>query len=197
MAYRTALFLAFSLVWIYLAIDPADRLTWALDNIAVVFAALAIWRFGPRFSLSNLSYTFLFVFLALHCIGTHFGYEHVPWGNLIGDPGRNDYDRLVHFSFGLFAFLPLTELAKGWYGSYRQAFLVSLLMIFSLAALYEIFEWLAAIFLHPAESRNFLGSQGDYWDTQKDMAMAVVGAFVAAFGAAVGRRVTSEPAPRH
>jgi putative membrane protein len=132
--------------------------------------------------LSDVTYTFITIYLILHLIGAHWTYSEVPFGyflqDLIHSP-RNMYDRVVHFSFGLLMAYPIREVfvrvtgAKGVWGYYFP-----LDVVLSFSAIYEIIEWLTAQIADPSTGISFLGSQGDIWDTQKDMAAAGVGALI-------------------
>lgn len=94
-----ALGLALLLIWIVLAIRPVSRSDWLLENTLVFLAVPLIAWFGPRLPLSNASYACLFLFFVLHLIGAHYTYSEVPF--LASDTGRNHYDRLAHFLYGL------------------------------------------------------------------------------------------------
>lgn len=181
--YRSALLAAFTLTWVITAINPVDRGTWLVENILVVMFAIVLILLARYFKLSDVTYTFITVYLILHLIGAHWTYSEVPFGyflqHLIDSP-RNMYDRVVHFAFGLFMAYPIREVfvrvtgAKGVWGYYFP-----LDVVLSFSAIYEIIEWLTAQIADPSTGIAFLGSQGDIWDTQKDMAAAGVGALIA------------------
>jgi putative membrane protein len=180
--YRRALLGAFALAWVLAAINPIDRSTWVVENILVVLFALVLLLLARYFKLSDITYTFITIYLILHLIGAHWTYSEVPFGyflqDLIHSP-RNMYDRVVHFSFGLLMAYPIREVfvrvtgAKGVWGYYFP-----LDVVLSFSAIYEIIEWLTAQIADPSTGISFLGSQGDIWDTQKDMAAAGVGALI-------------------
>lgn len=184
------LFGLFAVVVILSAIKPIDRKDWLLENAlsAVFVAALVLSR--RVFPLSILSYTLIFVFLCLHTVGSHYTYSLVPydrwWSAVFGKTlsetfgvTRNYYDRLVHFSFGLLLAYPTREVfcriagARGFWGYYLP---LDLMMSFSM--LYELIEWAAAVMLGGELAQAFLGTQGDVWDAQKDMALATLGAVI-------------------
>ncbi|MBP9757265.1 MAG: DUF2238 domain-containing protein [Candidatus Pacebacteria bacterium] len=181
--YRLTLVALFAVTWILTAISPLDRQTWLVENILVVLFACILILLARYFKLSDVSYTFITIFLILHLIGAHWTYSQVPFGyylqDLIDAP-RNMYDRAVHFSFGLLMAYPIREVfvrvtgAKGVWGYYFP-----LDIVLSFSAMYEIIEWLTAQIADPSTGIAFLGSQGDIWDTQKDMAAAGVGALIA------------------
>ncbi len=182
---------AWFVLWLPLAFDPFDRSDWLLEN-ALLIAALALlaatWR---RFPLSRTSYTLIFVFLCLHTIGAHFTYAQVPYDawsrqalgfsiDALFGWQRNNFDRVVHFSYGLLLAYPIRELflrvaaVKGFWG-----YFLPLDLTMSTSALYEIIEWVAAVMFGGGLGAAFLGAQGDQWDAQKDMALASLGALIA------------------
>lgn len=177
--YHAGLTLGFGVVWVWAAILPTGRFEWFLENIlifAVVALMVAIYR---RFPLSNLSYTMVAVFLALHTYGSHYMYANTPLGFWVSDlfgVERNHYDRIIHFLFGLLIFWPLREVAERsiragekWVG------LVGLMFIVSMSAFYESIEWVVAIVVSPGAALDFLGTQGDLFDAQKDHTLAIAG----------------------
>ncbi len=181
--YPVLLVLLYLVVWVWAAIDPLDRADWWLENY-LIFASVPVlvWSW-MRFRLSNLSYTLIAIFLALHTIGSHTAYANAPIGFWLQEAfglARNHYDRVVHFSFGLLLAYPVREVflrlanARGVWGLW---FPVELTLATS--ALYEVMEWLVAVNVDPAAGIAFLGSQGDVWDAQKDMALAGLGALIA------------------
>jgi len=174
---------------------PAD---WWLEN-GVVFAAAAgvalAWR---RFVFSNLSLALLALFRAVHAYGAHYTYSETPFGDVLREAfglARNPYDRLVHFAFGLLLTYPLRELAlRGLHARGAWAWLLPLLGALSISAGYELVESWAARIAAPELGTAFLGTQGDEWDAQKDMGMALAGALCALAVTALARwRLGREP----
>jgi putative membrane protein len=172
----------YAAVWLALAISPADRLDWLLENcIVFTFWAMLLWSF-PRFQFSDVSYVLLFIFMLLHAIGAHYAYSNVPLGEFVRFKFgwlRNDYDRWTHFSYGILCSYPLREAAlriapmSSFWASFTSVNLIS-----STSALYEILEaWVAKV-VNPILGAEYLGSQGDSWDTQNDMACAIFGSCV-------------------
>ncbi|MDY7109789.1 MAG: DUF2238 domain-containing protein [Planctomycetota bacterium] len=147
---------------------------------------------GLRRPLDNASYTLLFIYLLLHFVGAHYLYSRVPYdawsqsllGVRISDAfgwERNHYDRLVHFCFGLLLLHPLRvgtervmKVRGGW------SYFIAVLLIISLSAVYEHLEWLVSIVFAPETADSYNGQQGDMWDAQKDSALAMLGAIIAA-----------------
>lgn len=182
--YHWFLIVSFLLVWIWAAINPVFPKDWLLENYLIFFFVPVIILVGRYFKLSKVSYTLITIFLILHVIGSHYTYEHVPFGNMLQDwlgGERNMYDRIVHFSFGFLLFYPIREVfmrlvhVKGFW-----SYLLPIDMLGSFSAIYELLEWFAARNVDPAAGLAFLGSQGDIWDAQKDMFVALIGACLAA-----------------
>ena len=167
--------------WILMALRPLDRSDWLMENVLVVLAAALLVSTYKSFPLSRVSYTCIFVFMMLHALGAHYTYAMVPYQewfpSLAG--GRNHFDRLVHFSYGLLLAYPIREMflrignVRGFWG-----YFLPLDLTMSTSMLYELIEWGAAVAFGGALGVAYLGTQGDPWDAQKDMAFAGVGAIL-------------------
>jgi len=173
--------LSFMIAWIWAAIEPIHYADWVLENILVGIFIVLILSSSCFFQFSLLSYIFMTIFMILHIIGSHYTYAEVPWGYDLGawlGTERNMYDRLVHLLFGVLFVYPVREMSvriaktKGFWG-----YFVPFMIISSFAGFYELIEWGAAIMVDPEAGAAFLGSQGDIWDAQKDMFLAIVGSF--------------------
>ncbi len=180
------------LVWIWSAIEPLHPADWRLENLllAVVLPPLVLtWR-HHRFS--PLSYILIFSFLVLHSVGAHYTYSEVPLGFWVRDwlgLSRNHYDRAVHFCFGLLLAIPTRELLMHLAGVRRfWSYYLAFDAICALSGLYEIVEWIAARVTNPELGTAYLGTQGDEWDAQKDMAMALTGALLSLAALALWNR---------
>ncbi|MDO8555653.1 MAG: DUF2238 domain-containing protein [Nanoarchaeota archaeon] len=181
--YQWCLLILFVLVWTWAAINPLHRDGWLLENYLVFIFIPLIILSVHYFRLSDISYSLLTLFMILHVVGSHYTYAEVPFGFVLQawfDASRNMYDRLVHFSFGLLLAYPIREVfmrvsaAKGFWSLYLP---VELTLAFS--AVYELIEWGTVVIVDPQAGLAFLGAQGDVWDTQKDMALAGLGALLA------------------
>ena len=173
----------FAIVWLVSAYHPIMAEDWWLENgLVFVFvgALIAGYRWMP---FSELSYLMIFVYLCLHEWGAHHKYADVPigeWVKHVFHTTRNDYDRVVHFAFGLLLFYPQREmLVRKAKVSWYWALWLPVVLILGYGAAYEIIEAIAAALLSPDAGDAFLGLQGDPWDTHKDMFMALAGAAVA------------------
>lgn len=191
MTFVHGLLSAFAVLWLALAIRPHDRTVWIAENTLSVLAVIAILWTYPKWPLSDLSYVLIVVFLVLHTIGGHYTYVRVPYEELaravLGLEVRkrfgwlrNHYDRLVHFCYGLLVGYPLFELleryaqpAAGW------SYVLSPALIMASSMIFEVVEWWAAALLSKGSGAAYLGSQGDEWDAQKDMALAALGSIIA------------------
>jgi putative membrane protein len=198
-AYPGFLLLGFLIIWAALAVDPHDRGAWLMENVLTV-AALALLILTHRvFRLSRLSYTLIAAFLLMHSVGAHFTYSKVPLPGFLGllpgfgDVERNNYDRLVHFSYGLLIAYPIREVflrvvaVRGFWG-----YFLPLDLTLSSSLVYELLEWAVVVVFGGDLGVDFLGVQGDVWDAHKDMLLAGTGATLAMVAtAAVNARLQS------
>ena len=160
--------------------QPADRATWWME-VAPVFGVAPILVYSCRsFRLTILLYWLIFVHALILMLGGHYTYAQVPLGFWMQDWfgfTRNHYDRIGHFAQGFVPALAAREVLLRHGVLKRGGWLVFVVLSICLAvsALYELIEWQAAV-MGGSAADAFLGTQGDVWDTQKDMAMACVGA---------------------
>jgi len=157
------------------------RDVWWAENIPVLGVFLLLVVTFKRFRFSNTAYVLMSVWLALHTIGGHYTFANVPFGFItdLFDLERNHFDRIAHYSIGFYAF-PVTEyLTRKNLARPVIAYLFGLFAIMSLAAGYEIIEWWYAVIAGGDAGIEFLGSQGDIWDAQKDMLADTLGAVTA------------------
>ena len=176
-----------------MAIGPSDRSDWLLENVLVFLAVGVLVYTYKAFPLSRVSYTCIFVFLVLHALGAHYTYAKVPyqeWMPFLAG-GRNQFDRLVHFAYGLLLAYPIREMflrignVRGFWG-----YFLPLDLTMSTSMLYELIEWGAAAAFGGDLGQAYLGTQGDIWDAHKDMALASLGALISVLiTAGVNRRM--------
>ena len=190
-------FLAFAAA----AYHPDAVFDWALENGLVFFSIPVLIFTYRRFTFSDLSYLLIFVFLCLHEFGAHYKYSDVPlgeWMKPLLHTKRNDYDRVAHFSFGLLLAYPMREIAMRSLGVRgRWLYYLPVECTLALSAIYEILEALMANILTPERGEEFVGMQGDMWDSQEDMFMAALGSIVAVLIiAAIVRRRRARAAER-
>jgi putative membrane protein len=162
------------------AFRPESVYDWFLEN-TLVFGLLAALTFTyKRLTLSTLSYLLLLVFLSVHEWGAHYKYSDVPLGEWMKPwlhTQRNDYDRVIHFSYGLLCAYPMQEFfVRIVHVESRWRYYLPVECTLALSAVYELLEAMMANILTPERGEEFVGMQGDIWDSQNDMFMATLGA---------------------
>jgi putative membrane protein len=168
--------------WIITAIHPVYPDDWFLENMLVfVFIPILIVTYRV-FPLSDLSYVLITAFMILHAIGAHYTYAEVPFGFWLKEAmgfGRNHFDRIVHFSFGLLLAYPVREVFLRLVKTRRfWAYYFPLDVTLAFSALYEIIEMLVAMIVSSGAGDAYLGTQGDPFDAVMDMACAGTGALL-------------------
>ncbi|HNJ75165.1 MAG TPA: DUF2238 domain-containing protein [Azospira sp.] len=164
-------------------LHPYDRVTWAMEVAPVILVLPVLWATRERFPLTNLLYALIVLHGLVLMVGGAYTYAHVPFGfDLQAWFGlsRNPYDKIGHFCQGFIPALAAREiLIRGGYVNGRRmlAFIV-VCIVLAISASYELVEWWAALGLGQGAD-EFLGTQGDPWDTQSDMFMALIGAITA------------------
>jgi len=163
-----------------LAFNPHDRADWAMENmfpIAQLIAVIIAYRY---FQFTRLAYYMIFFYLFVQSWGGHFTYAEAAPFNWLRDHfhlSRNHYDRVAHFMLGFLVAIPVREiLMQVIQTSRRWLAFITASIILAIGAFYELIEWWVAIFATPNLGDKFLGTQGDIWDTQWDMFLALVGA---------------------
>lgn len=191
MACRGWLLLLFLVAWAASAWAPYDRRDWLLEHVptagALVFLVWQERRARGR-PLSDANCTLVFVFALLHVIGAYHLYSRVPYDAWTADlfgwrvsdwlgATRNHYDRFVHLCFGLCMTPPIAELVHrhvtrwaGW------SVVVAIAFVGVVSKMYELVEWWIAVLMSPEAAEAYNGQQGDAFDAQKDMALALLGA---------------------
>ncbi|MCI0765587.1 DUF2238 domain-containing protein [Bacillus sp. TL12] len=178
------LLLVVTAVFIWSVIKPARYSTWAAEAIPAVLGLIIIIAMYNKFRFTTLSYIIIAILAIIMFVGGHYTYSKVPFFNWVKDVfdlNRNHYDRFGHLIKGLFTIvireilLRKTQLTKGsWLVT------ISISISLAIAALYEIIEWIAfKITKGGTAAKDFLGTQGDVWDAQWDMSLALVGSILA------------------
>ena len=171
-------------------IHPHDRATWLMEVLPVLIALPLLVGTYRRFPLTGLLYSLIFLHALILIVGGTYTYAHVPIGFWVQDIfslARNPYDKLGHFAQGLVPALLAKEIL--WRGGYvtapdggvwqrKMLAFLSICIAMAISAWYELIEWWAALIMGQGAD-EFLGTQGDQWDTQSDMFMAFIGATVA------------------
>ncbi len=165
------------------AYRPERVFDFFLENAAVTILLTGLVLSYRKVSLSDLSYLLIVVYLAIHEWGAHYKYSDVPLGEWMKPwlhTSRNMYDRVAHFSFGLMLSYPMQEVFMRSVGvTSRWRYLLPVEATLSFSAIYEMMEAGAASVLSPQRGEEFVGMQGDMWDSQEDMFMAGLGSLVA------------------
>ena len=160
-----------------------DRLTWLMEVFPAMIVFILIWRNRYSFALTPLLYALIALHGLILMVGGAYTYAHVPLGFWMQEWfgfARNNYDKIGHFAQGFVPAIAARELLMRKFGL-RQDGLVAFLCVcicLAVSALYEIIEWWSALLLGQGAD-EFLGTQGDPWDTQSDMLFALIGALTA------------------
>ena len=162
---------------------PFDLATWVMEVVPVLIVLVVLWVSHARFPLTPLLYALIFVHAVVLMLGGHYSYARVPLGDWMREwlhLSHNPYDGIGHFAQGFIPAIAARELLLRRTGLQRGAWLavVIVLACLGVSAVYELIEWGAAVALGQG-AEEFLGTQGDPWDTQKDMALAGLGAAAA------------------
>lgn len=183
---RVPLALAAVLVCVFVPtclLSPEGTLNWLLEVGPALAGMIALAATYRRFPMSRFVYVCVFLHALVLVYGGFYTYAKAPLGEWMRQAfhlQRNNYDKIGHFAFGFFpvfvlreVFLRATRLERGGWLAF-----ILVMVVFGLAAVYELFEWAAAVILDPAGGDRFLGTQGDVWDAQSDMMWAGIGASV-------------------
>jgi putative membrane protein len=166
--------------------QPFDRATWVMEVLPVAIALPVLWRTHEKFPLTTLVYVCIFIHALVLIVGGTYSYARVPLGYAIQealDLQRNPYDKIGHFFQGFAPALIAREiLIRGDYVRGRRMLgFVVVCIVLAISATYELVEWGAALAMGQGAD-EFLGTQGDPWDTQSDMFFALIGALAALIG---------------
>ncbi|QDF27763.1 DUF2238 domain-containing protein [Halarcobacter anaerophilus] len=170
-------------VLIWSAVNPHDYFTWFLEVLPALAGFVVLSLTYETFRLTSLLYTLILIHCIILMIGGHYTYAEVPLFDTIKElfhQTRNNYDKLGHLAQGFIPAMIAREILIRKeiipYPAWRNFFIVC--FCFSLAALYEVIEWLVAV-CTGTQAEAFLGTQGYIWDTQSDMAFALLGSILA------------------
>ncbi len=164
-------------------IDAYDRLTWVLEILPLLVAVPVLVATYRRFPLTPLLYRLLTLHAVILVVGAHYTYARVPlgsWAQQLFHLARNHYDRLGHFAQGFVPAIVSREilLRTSPLKPGKWLFFIVVCICLAFSAFYEFTEWWAAL-AYGDRATDFLGTQGDVWDTQWDMFMAFIGAIAA------------------
>jgi len=173
----------FIAVLLWSGIGPKDYPTWFLEVFPALLGGAVLWYTRDMFPLTRLVYVLILIHCIILMVGGHYTYAEVPLFDWLKDAfnlDRNNYDKVGHFVQGFVPAMVAREIVVRHrvfnYAGWRDFFIVCFCLGFS--AFYEMIEWIVALASEEAADA-FLGTQGYVWDTQSDMAYAMVGAIVA------------------
>jgi putative membrane protein len=173
----------FIAVFVWSLIHPHDYFTWFLEVFPAIIGIVLVVALRKSFPLTPLLLTLLTLHAVILMAGGHYTYAEVPLGFWMRDVfhlGRNDYDRIGHFAQGFVPAIAAREIllrrnvvrGRGW------LYFIIVAICLAISAAYELLEWRVSV-ATGSSGDAFLGTQGDVWDTQEDMATALIGALVA------------------
>ncbi len=164
--------------------EPNGRFNWLMETAPAIIGAILLVAVYGRFRFTTTSYVLVWIFSLILMAGGHYTYAEVPIGNWARDAfglSRNHFDRLGHFFQGVIPAMLVRELLlrTSTLRAGKWLFALSVSVALAISAAYELFEWQYAVMFGGKQADDFLGSQGDIWDAQNDMFMALCGAIVA------------------
>lgn len=191
-----------ALVFVWSAIGPQDRFIWYLEAMPVIVAAPLLALTWRRFPLTDLAYLVICAHALVLLVGAHYTYAEVPLFNWVRDTwdlARNHYDRIGHIAQGFFPAIVAREILvrRSPLVPGKWLFFVVTCVVLAISAFYEMIEWWVAV-ASGSEATAFLATQGDVWDSQWDMFLALCGALCAQvlLAGVHDRQLQALPAPR-
>ncbi len=177
---KIAWILTYSIVLIWSVINPADYFIWFLEVLPALIGFAVLAATYKKFKLTNLAYSLILIHCIILMVGGHYTYAKVPLFDLIRDyfeMGRNNYDKIGHFAQGFIPAIIAREIfiRKSVINSNKWLNFLVVCLCLAFSAFYELIEWWIAL-LTGESAEAFLGTQGYVWDTQSDMALALLGA---------------------
>lgn len=195
----TALLAVYWAGCVYYAFSPTFYSTWLLENATVwVCLAPVIVLYCKGFVLRDISYFIIFVAAIMQTVGGHYGFAHVPIGDVLSEYlglQRNCFDRIGHYVCGLLAFPVFNAFFLKLHAPKWLLCTISIMGMMGVAASYEIFEWFVVTYVDNMTAEEYIGWQGDPWDAQADMLMCLLGGLTtipfacAYFGGKSGREL--------
>jgi putative membrane protein len=173
----------FFITLLWSGINPKDYLTWMLETAPALIALIALFMTRQRLRLTNLTYNLILIHSLILMVGAHYTYAEVPlfdWLQDVFNLERNNYDKVGHLAQGFVPAIVAREILIRNHVlrniKWLNFFIVCICL--AISAVYELLEWCVALVSSEA-AEAFLGTQGDHWDTQSDMAFALLGAILA------------------
>lgn len=173
----------FIFIWVWSFQGTLNIFNWMLENTLTILFGIFLFNQYKKQGFSDLSYICIFIYMVMHLYGAKYTYAETPAGNWLRDMlgwERNNYDRIVHFGFGFFLAYPWREYFMNSIKiSPSYCWFLPAEITLSFAGIYELVEWMVADKFFPDQGIAYLGAQGDVWDAQKDMGLALLGAVIA------------------
>lgn len=171
------------LATVWSLVKPVDYATWCFEIIPGGIGIIVLTALSPRFRFSKLLYVIVAIHFVVLAAGAKYTYAEVPLGNWLRDAfhlSRNHFDRVGHFFQGFTVALVTREVLVRWtaLGPARIVAFLSICVALAFSAFYELDEWWWVAAFYPDQGPEWLGMQGDPWDAQWDMFMALCGAIV-------------------
>lgn len=190
---KSTLMLSYVLILIISCINPIYPQQMWLQHSATLIIGIFLVYDIKKDLLKPDTFVCIYLFMLLHIIGARWIYSYVPydlWFQKLSGVGfnsffglqRNHYDRFVHFMFGVLMMIPFAEFYKKWFKvDCKIALHMALMLVLASSLIYELFEWSLTLLLSTEQADNYNGQQGDFWDAQKDMALAGLGGLLMFF----------------
>jgi putative membrane protein len=172
----------FAVLWLTFYFTATDVKDWWIENILVIIFMLVLILGRNKIKFSNGALFLVFAFLFLHVYGAKMAYTKNEFGVFLQNTyhlQRNPYDRIVHFSFGFLLLFPFVELLKKRLTNNENfVILFANMGILCLATIFELIEWGVSVFTDKITGETYVATQGDPWDAQKDIILALVGSLI-------------------
>jgi len=187
---KLALLLFLLILLCLFCINPVYPNEILLQHIPTILVLAFLVYATIKKNISDKAFLCLTLMLSIHIVGARWNYSDTPYDkwfqSIMGfsindyfDFERNHYDRFVHFMYGLLMIIPVSEVYNKWiHLPERLSNHVAFLFVLATSMIYELIEWMLAVFMSPDFADAYNGQQGDMWDGQKDMALAMLGAVV-------------------
>jgi putative membrane protein len=155
-------------------------------------------------NISNQAFFCFILMTSIHIVGARWNYSYTPYDKWIQtifgfsidkyfNFKRNQYDRFVHFMYGFLMVIPFSEIYRNWFHiPGKMSKHIAFLFILATSLIYELLEWVVALILSPEQANAYNGQQGDFWDAQKDMGMAMFGALIMILILRIWRKIKDE-----
>ena len=174
--------IVFFAILVWSGINPKDNFTWFLEVLPALIGLVVLAVTYNKFRLTKLAYTLILIHCIILMVGGHYTYAEVPlfdWIKNWFDLARNNYDKIGHLAQGFIPAIIAREILirREILNNLKWLSFIVVSICLSISALYELIEWWVAE-LTGESAEAFLGTQGYMWDTQSDMALALVGAII-------------------